>query len=218
VGRKRLHDEATAAALLDAAEAILENEGFEALTVRRVAVATGTTTRAVYTSLGSKDALLAGLCVRAFDLLGERVAAQPRSADPAADLVAAGTKGFRAWALDHPVLFRVGFLHQVSIPADVWSRSETSAERALGALRERLERVEEAGGLGGRTLQEATWQFHSLCEGLAIMDLRAGMAGPASDSLPIWTDALGALVAGWRATGRPSRPGSRRRPPSPVAS
>jgi AcrR family transcriptional regulator len=206
VGRKRLHDEATAAALLDAAEAILEAEGLDALTVRRVAEVTGTTTRAVYTSLGSKEALLAGLCMRAFDLLGARVAEQARTADPVADLVAAGTMGFRAWAFDHPALFRVGFLHQVSIPRDVWSQSWISAERALGALHERVQRVEDAGGLGGRTLQEATWQFHALCEGLAIMDLRAGVPRSSTDSFPVWSDALSALVAGWRTTSRPSHP------------
>jgi len=70
MGRRRIHDEATADALLDAAEAILEAEGLEALTVRRVADEVGTTTRAVYSSLGSKDALLTGLGMRAFDLLG----------------------------------------------------------------------------------------------------------------------------------------------------
>jgi AcrR family transcriptional regulator len=201
VGRARLHDEATAAALLDAAEAILEADGLEGLTVRRVADEVGTTTRAVYSSLGSKEALLGGLGVRAFDLLGARVAALPRSDDPTADLVAAGTMGFREWALDHPALFRVGFLHQVSVPLDVWSRFGTSAERALGALQELIRRLEEAGGLGGRTVKDATWQFHSLCEGLAVMDLRGGMRYPREDSTPIWADALGSLVAGWRVVG-----------------
>jgi len=200
VGRTRVHDEATATALLDAAEAILAAEGLEGLTVRRVADAVGTTTRAVYSSLGSKEALLTGLGVRAFDLLGAQVAALPQSDDPAADLVAAGAMGFRQWALDHPTLFRVGFLHQVSLPRDVWSRFGTSAERALGALRQRIRRLEDTGGLGGRTLEEATWQFHALCEGLAVMELRGGMRCPLDDSMPIWTDALGALIAGWRVT------------------
>src|SRR5688500_10452194 len=99
VGRRRLHDQATALALLDAAEVILDADGLAGLTVRRVAEHVGTTTRAVYTSLGSKEALLRALCVRAFNLLGARVAALPTSDDPAADLVIAGTMGFRAWAL-----------------------------------------------------------------------------------------------------------------------
>jgi AcrR family transcriptional regulator len=193
-----VHNEETAGALLAAAEAILEAEGLDGLTVRRVADEVGTTTRAVYSTLGSKEALLAGLGVRAFDLLGAKVAALPRSDDPAADLVTAGVTGFRGWALDHPALFRVGFQHQVSIPPEVWSRFGTSAERALTALHELVGRVKEAGGLGERTVEEATWQFHALCEGLTLMDLRR--RSPDQDSTPVWVDALSSLLAGWRAT------------------
>src|SRR5215471_18465281 len=95
VGRSRLHDEATAAALLEAAEKIAETEGVQALTVRRVAEKTGTTTRAVYTSLGSKQALLSGLGMRAFDMLAAIVEALPPAGDAASDLITAGTLGFR---------------------------------------------------------------------------------------------------------------------------
>ena len=52
MGRPRLHDARTASALLDEAERIVEAEGLDALTVRRVAAAAGTTTRAVYTAFG----------------------------------------------------------------------------------------------------------------------------------------------------------------------
>ena len=198
MGRKRVHDETTAAALLDAAEAIVEADGLDGLSVRRVAERVGTTTRAVYSTLGSMDALVAALGGRAFDLLGARIAALPRSDDPGADLIAAGTMGFRRWALEHPALFRVGFQHQVSVRYEVWARFATSAERALGVLYQMIGRVQQDGGLAGRTLEQATWQFHSLCEGLAAMDLRGGMPGSDTDSLPVWTDALSALVAGWQ--------------------
>src|SRR5262249_48507934 len=83
MGRTRVHDEATAAALLEAAEKIAETEGLQALTVRRVAEKTGTTTRAVYTSLGSKQALLSGLGVRAFDMLAAIVESLPPASAPA---------------------------------------------------------------------------------------------------------------------------------------
>jgi len=108
----------------------VEVEGLDGLSVRRLADRAGTTTRAVYSSLGSKEALLAALGVRAFELLGEQVAAVPRSQDPAADLVTAATLGFRHWVLEHPALFRIGFQHQVSIPHDVRLRIGGSAERA----------------------------------------------------------------------------------------
>ena len=176
MGRRRIHDETTAAALLDAAEAIVEADGLDGLSVRRVADRVGTTTRAVYSTLGSMDALVAALGARAFDLLGARIAALPRSDDPAADLITAGTMGFRRWALEHPALFRVGFQHQVSGRYEVWARFANSAERALAVLYEMIGRVQRDGGLSGRTVEQATWQFHSLCEGLAAMDLRGGLS------------------------------------------
>jgi AcrR family transcriptional regulator len=198
-----VHDKTTAAALLQAAELIVEAEGLDGLSVRRLADRAGTTTRAVYSSLGSKEALLAALGVRAFELLSEQVAAVPRSEDAAADLVAAGTSGFRRWVWEHPALFRIGFQHQVSIPHDVWSQIGVSAERAFGALHDLIRRLEHADGLGGRAVQEATLQFHAMCEGLAIVDLRAGMRHPRDDTTPRWADALAALITGWR-TSRPT--------------
>jgi len=200
MGRNRVHDEATAAALLNAAEAIVEAEGLEGLSVRSVAQQVGTTTRAVYSTLGSMDVLLAALGVRAFDLLSAQIAVVPRSDDPAADLIAAATVGFRRWALEHPALFRVGFQHQASIPPEIWAQFAVPAGHALGTLHELIRRVERTGGLAGRTLEQATWQFHSLCEGLAATDLRGGLPPSDTDSEPIWADALSALVAGWQVT------------------
>jgi len=56
MGRPREHDDATAAALLAAAEWILEEEGLQALSLRRLAEAADTTTRAVYSLFGNRTA------------------------------------------------------------------------------------------------------------------------------------------------------------------
>ena len=74
MGRPREHDDATAAALLAAAERILDQEGLSALSLRRLAEAAGTTTRAVYSLFGNKDGLIVALSRRAFDLLGDAIA------------------------------------------------------------------------------------------------------------------------------------------------
>jgi AcrR family transcriptional regulator len=194
MGRNRLHGAATASALLEAAERIVEADGLEALTVRRVAERTGTTTRAVYSTFGSKDALLSGLGVRAFDMLGAIVDALPVTGDPQADLVAAGASGFRPFALQHPALFRLG-IQQTAVPPDIAATMVPAAERALGALHRRISLVEKAGALGDRSLPDATLEFHSMCEGLAAVELRCFFT--AADGYRLWADALGSLVAGW---------------------
>jgi AcrR family transcriptional regulator len=195
MGRTRVHDEATGAALLDAAEKIAETEGLQALTVRRVADRTGTTTRAVYTSLGSKQALLTGLGVRAFDMLGAMVDRLPLTSDPAADLVAAGTLGFRPFALNHPALFQIG-IQKTSVPSDVTRAIDPAAERALASLHRRIARLQDAGRLGARTIPEAAWEIYAACEGLAALELRCTL--PPGHGQRLWNDTLSALVTGWQ--------------------
>jgi AcrR family transcriptional regulator len=195
MGRTRMHDDATGAALLEAAEKIAETEGLQALTVRRVAEKTGTTTRAVYTSLGSKQALLSGLGVRAFDMLAAIVESLPPASDPAADLVAAGAFGFRRFALDHPALFQIG-IQKTSVPADVAQTIAPAAERALPVLHRRIARLRDADRLGARTISEAAWEFHAACEGLASLELRCTLRP--EDGQRLWHDTLNALVAGWQ--------------------
>jgi AcrR family transcriptional regulator len=194
MGRRRVHDDATAVALLDAAEKIVEADGLAALTVRAVADAVGSTTRAVYSTLGSKPALVGALGARAFDMLGELVSSVPITEDPAVDLVTAGLRGFRRFAVEHPALFHVG-VQQTDVPPEARETIYRAAARALSTLHLRVERLRAAGGLGERPLADATWEFHSLCEGLAALELR-GIIGP-ENAERIWTDALSSLISGW---------------------
>jgi AcrR family transcriptional regulator len=198
MGRPRLHDARTAAALLDQAERIVEAEGLDALTVRRVATAAGTTTRAVYTAFGSKEALVIALGAHGFDLLREALEARPETADPAADLVEAGVAVFRRFATEHPTLFGISIQRALPDPG-LFAGYVDAARVALAALHRRLARLEAAGRLGERSVRDAAVEFHSLCEGLAAMELR-GMFR-AGEEERIWRDALGALVRGFATDG-----------------
>ena len=193
MGRPREHDEATAAALLEAAERTVESEGLAALSVRGVANEADTTTRAVYSLFGSRDGLVVALGARAFDLLGAAVAALPESEDPAADLVEAGLV-FRRFAREHPALFTVGV--QRRLPSrELWDRFRDAARTALSTLHARLDRLASLDALGGRSVAEAAWQFHALCEGLAAAELRD--PGFGDDGEGRWRAGLDALVRGF---------------------
>lgn len=194
MGRPRLHDDHTRLALLDAAERIVETEGVERLSIRRVADEVDTTTRAVYSVFGSKDGLLIALGERAFALLGAAVDALPITDDPAADLVAAGAVVFRDFALQHPALFQVG-VQRTALPADIAAGFSGAATTALGSLYARLDRLAAEGALGARLPSEAAWQFHALCEGLAALELRRLL--PSQQARTYWSDALASLIRGW---------------------
>lgn len=197
VGRPKEHSEQTAVALLAAAERIIEADGLEALSLRRVAAQVPTTTRAVYSLFGSKDGLVVALGIRAQQLLGRAIRQLPLSEDARQDLIDAGVTVFRAFVVTHPSLFRVGIqMPMPDIEPSGQFRDEGAAAWAgLGSL---VARLENDGGLGGRTTEEASLQFHALCEGLAMLELRGLL--PDSQQERIWRAALRALVTGFAAS------------------
>ncbi len=208
MGRPKEHDVKTAAALLAAAERIVESEGIEALSVRRVAEDVGTTTRAVYSVFGSKDGLVVALGRRAFALLGAAIDALPTTPDPAADLVEAGVAVFRRFAAEHPALFTIG-VQRAQGPAGLGAEVGAEAADAFAGLVARVERLRAADLLGGRSAWVAATEFHALCEGLAAVELRGAI--PAERAPWLWRDALGALVTGFAsASSHPPPRGSRR--------
>jgi AcrR family transcriptional regulator len=189
MGRPRRHDRGTALSLLDAAERIVEADGVDGLTVRRVAEAGGTTTRAVYSVFGSKEGLVVALGRRAFDLLRDELDALPTTGDPASDLVEAGLLVWRSFVLRHPALFEIAVKRAIPDP-ELAAEFRPSAAEAMADLVRRVGRLD----LGDRTPRDATRAFHALCEGLAALELR-GML-PAGEEERAWRDALTGLVAG----------------------
>jgi AcrR family transcriptional regulator len=202
MGRRREHDAATAAALVDAAERLVQEEGLDALTVRRVATEVGTTTRAVYSLFGAKEGLVVALGQRAFEILGDGLARLPHTDDPAADLIEAGIRIFRRFALEHPPLFRIALQRPPS--PEIMAGFRDAGAEALLALKARVERLEAAGLLGVRPVWAAVSEFHALCEGLAAVELRGQLRvqGPSADHAGdraelVWRGALTALVRGF---------------------
>jgi len=101
---------------------------------------------------------------------------------------------FRRFALEHPALFVIGI--QRTLPSsELWPKFRAAASDALAVLSRRLVHLQERDLLGQRTVRDATFQFHSLCEGLAAVELRETF--PPGDAERIWRDALTALIAGF---------------------
>jgi AcrR family transcriptional regulator len=204
MGRPRLHDEQTRRALLAAAERLVAEGGVDAVTVRAAAAAAGTTTRAVYALFGSKDGLVQALAQRTFALLMDRVAAVPPSGDPGGDLIACSVHGYRAFALEHPDLYRLFFTAELPRPA-LSAQSAQTRTAALDQLMLLLERAKTAGLLGAHTVQDVTLLWDAVCMGLAMREICGAIHR--SEGERIWTATLTALLAGlgsatWSLAGR----------------
>lgn len=170
MARPTKHDDGTREALLDAAERLLATGGPGAVSVRAVADEISESTRAVYSVLGSKPALLHALAERGFRFLAELVEALPATADPAADLVEAGVQGFRRFALERPHLFRISF-DQLTREIIEDPGAYRQLLRSFEALRAKVERAVGLGVVEARPTVQIVFAFHSFCHGLAVNEL-----------------------------------------------
>jgi AcrR family transcriptional regulator len=190
MSRPRLHGEETAASLLDAAERLVADSGPGALSVRSVARAADTTTRAVYSLFESRDGLLAALGARAFDLLGAGLAAWPWTRRPDRDLVSIALGVFRqTLVLDHPVLFELGIQRPPGEPAQ---RGVVYAA-ALRAWPHLLARFQPLQVPPARR-QDAATAYHAMCEGLGALELRRALLS--QDPSVVWRRSFEALLSG----------------------
>jgi AcrR family transcriptional regulator len=194
MGRPREHDDEVRVRLLAAAEQIVGESGPNALSVRTVADAVGTTTRAVYSVFGSKGGLLEALAIRLFELLSSTIDAIAPTDDPVNDLIAASLHGFRHVALEHSALYNLVFLRVVPdlVLGPEFALIATATFAKLEAL---VGRIEADRGLANLSVPQAARTVHALTEGLATMELR-GALGPAATADAAWHDALTGLLAG----------------------
>jgi AcrR family transcriptional regulator len=201
MGRPREHDDETRAALRAAAERLVAEGGPAAFSVRAVAEAAGTTTRAIYSLYGSKEGLLVDALARgAFEFLFAEIERLGETDDVVADLVAVGVPVFRRLVVEHPALYRIAF--QRVVPGLRPGPELVSArQRAWNQLLAKVGRLAPAGLLGTKTVREAAVEFNAMLEGLANAELRGAVFRnlPEGDEERAWRSALTTVVKGFGA-------------------
>lgn len=200
--------------ILDAAEEIVAVEGFDALTMHRLAQALGTTVGATYRYFASKEALLAGLQERVFSTLAEDLGkALERQAE-------ARPRKSKRGALERVALLALTYatLH-VRRPTDArllarWiAHPENLLEADLGARN--AARALALGGVALRTFEEARLAG-ALDDGddlERVLVLWASLSGtafarklerwqvPGLEASSLSTSLLRSLLRGWGADG-----------------
>ena len=99
-------------ALLASAADILESEGPDGLSVRRIAAAAGVAPMGVYNHFESKSGIIEALYIQGFARLGAAMQAMAQIADPSEALLD-GARRYRALALAHPMAYQLMFLRAV---------------------------------------------------------------------------------------------------------
>lgn len=120
-------------AILDAARDLFVAEGFEAVSMRRIASAIEYSPTAIYLYFADKDAILVALSEEGFHLLSERLETTNTIADPIERLRAGGRIYFD-FARDQPNYYTIMFELRANALAKHDSPAETAGHRAFGYI------------------------------------------------------------------------------------
>lgn len=105
--RRRTASEQVSAALLQAAETVLDRDGTDGVTVRAVAKEAGVAPMGVYNRFDNKEGLLAALATRALDELAAAIDINAE-VEPV-ERFRLACRGYRAFALEHPARYTLIF-------------------------------------------------------------------------------------------------------------
>src|ERR1700735_3147449 len=129
-------------ALLASAADILESEGPDGLSARRIAAAAGVAPMGVYNHFESKSGIIEALYIQGFGRLGAAMQAMGQIADPSEALLD-GARRYRALALAHPMAYQLMFLravpgfepsnHAKEVAADAFEGLVAAVTRAMDA-------------------------------------------------------------------------------------
>ncbi|HKR49434.1 MAG TPA: TetR/AcrR family transcriptional regulator [Pseudonocardiaceae bacterium] len=199
--RPKLHDDALRIRLLDTAGELLTSEGPEALSLRRLATAAGTSTSAVYALFGGKPGLLRALFIEAFTRFAEHLDAVAPSDDPLADLVAL-IHAYRASARADPYFYAVMFnspMFNSPVPdLAPTPQDRTHAAAAFTPLLGAVRRAIAAGLLRDEDPSLIATALWANVHGLVSLELGWAIPPHARAPAEVFEAAIRANLDGWR--------------------
>jgi AcrR family transcriptional regulator len=156
-------------ALLAAAERLLEAEGVDALSVRRIAAEAGVAPMGVYNRFGGKDGVLNALLVRGFDDL-DGALTDIEESDPLRVLATTGRR-YRGFAKAHPAMYALMF--DRGVPG--WEPSPEALEHSAASFGRVVTYVRQAMATGAIIQDddvEVAQRLWSACHGAVSLELR----------------------------------------------
>lgn len=185
----KTHDETLAGHLVDQAGRILAAEGAPALTLRRLASVSGTSTMAVYTLFGDKPGLLAAMHREGFVRLAAALETAKSSVDdPLAALAEQGI-AYRQTALANPHLY--GIMFGTAAPGfRPDSAGQQVADAAYRPLVDGVQRCLDAGAMVGPDAERIALHLWSVSHGMVSLEIAGHLDGDEAAREHAYVDAL----------------------------
>jgi len=157
--------------IVAAARAIAESEGWEAVTIRRLANEIEYSQPVLYSHFASRDAIVAAVALEGFKELAAALRAAAEAADGQRDALMRVARGYFAFALSRPALYDAMFILPTQL---MFAEAETRAE-----LRDGFEAITAVVSPFCTDVEIVTETFWAALHGLAELErsgrVRSGM-------------------------------------------
>lgn len=190
---------ATRESILEAAREIARQEGWGAVTVRRVAEKIAYTPPVIYEHFAGKDAMLAELQSMGFTMLADSVTAASAAPDPEDGLLQVADVYWR-FAFDHPELYQI--MHGWESKALSSEQTLQGARRAGAAAMVALDAWARATGTTLGDPQGAIETVWALLHGMVSVTMLERIGGEAPKAKLLADRALRDLLSAWAAHGQ----------------
>ena len=185
----KAHTADLATRLVDEAGRLLSEEGAAALSLRRLATATGTSTMAVYTLFGDKRGLLAAMYRAGFERLGAAMSSAVAGIDDPLSALAELGLAYRRAALANPHLYDLMFGRPVAAfdpdPAD-----RETAEATFRPLVDAVQRCMDSGVIVAADAERVASYLWAVSHGMVSLELAGQLADDLAARDAAYTDAL----------------------------
>ncbi|RCW40730.1 TetR family transcriptional regulator [Halopolyspora algeriensis] len=193
--RPRIHDEALRERLLVLAGQELSDRGPDGLSLRTLARAADTSTRAIYSLFGGKTGLLHAVFDEAFARFGAHLDAVGKTDDPREDLIRLG-RAYRASALADPYFYAIMF---GSAASDLQPppESQQHAARTFEPLQQIVERAIRQGVLRPEDPLRVATALWAVVHGLVSLELGGHLSQQLGDPAEFFDTSMRAALTGW---------------------
>ena len=169
--RRRRQRDTLRARILDAAGQLFATEGYEAVTLRRIANAIDYSPTTVYLHFADKQALLQALCDETFDRLVHRLERlRARTGGPLAFL-REGLLAYARFGLAHPHHYTATFILGTN-PDAAHPYEGSAGARAFGLLRQAVQDARDAGAIAVDDTDTAAQTLWAAAHGVTSLLIR----------------------------------------------
>jgi AcrR family transcriptional regulator len=182
-------------AILKAAGDIAAQEGWQAVTVRKVAEKVEYSPAALYEYFDSKEAILLELMREGFRLLAQDMRAVPEGENAVERLVAVATR-YWDFAFQHPELYQV--MHGLGGVSFGTAETPQEAKDAFIALWEAVRAVFPGASASGRDLYDEVDTFWAMLHGLVSLTMAGRIKDGRERAATLVAPAVRVYVTAWQ--------------------